>query len=50
MRQVSVIDVSGSEDAESACEGLPFAEIEAPEEEWMGWVDWEQGTGGAGPV
>jgi len=29
---------------EVACEGLPFAKIEAPEEEWMDWVDWVQVT------
>jgi hypothetical protein len=28
-----------------------FVEVEAPEEEWIGWVSWEQvAEGGAGPA
>ena len=45
-----VIDVSNQEDAEAMYAGQAFVEVEAPEEEWMGWVDWEQVTGGAGPA
>ena len=47
-----VIDVSagGEPDSEAGCAGNAFVEVEAPEEEWMDWVDWEQVTGGAGPA
>ena len=45
-----VVDVSGQEDAEAAYAGQAFVEVEAPEEEWMDWVDWERVTGGAGPA
>jgi hypothetical protein len=43
-----VVDVSGQEDIDAMHAGQAFAEIEVPEEEWMGWVNWELVTGGAG--
>lgn len=43
-----VIDVSGMPDAEAMHAGKAFAEAEVPDDEWVGWVDWEALTGSAG--
>ena len=43
-----VVDVSGQQDSDAMHAGQAFAEIAEPDEEWVGWVDWELVTGGVG--